>query len=149
MKANSKPLDKQTIKIVHADLDQAIALVLAKHGLKKETSRISYHPLGFTMKLEVVLEGSEAEIAAQKFAYDFERWGLKYGDTVTLSGGRSFTVAGFNKGAKMLVKDANGKVWLVKPEQVKKDGALLKDKWAEPYKPLFGDVPVPPAPKAA
>lgn len=129
----TKKLDKQTVKIVQADLVAAIRDVLAKHGLKPSPSSLRYDEFGFKMSFEASLVGSEAEKANRDCAFEFERWGVKFGDTVTSPDGKkTFKVTGFKRGGLMTFDAPDGSHWKNKPQQLYKDGKRLVDKWADP-----------------
>lgn len=117
-------IDRQTCKLLAAEIEAALQTVAAKHGVKITSGGGTIGATEFVCKVQVTLTGEAMDDAARaQFVKYAELYGLKpeyFGRTFT-SGGKSYKVAGLalNRSAKPVkITRADGVAMITTVESV-------------------------------
>jgi hypothetical protein len=96
--ATTKTFDRDTLREIRADIEVALKLVSAKHGVQFKTNGIRFTPTTFKVTLEASL-GADADAAARTlFERETALTPLKgcFGRTFEYFG-KTYTVCGYNR----------------------------------------------------
>ena len=106
--------NRNNLKELRSDIDNALNAVLAKHGLSGGIGNIRFSSDDFRAQLTVATGSTDdaAEREFKKYAFKFGLSDDKFGTTFTRNG-KKFTVSGINPKAKrggypVLAKNAKG-----------------------------------------
>ena len=126
-----KQLDTQTLKIVRAKMDEALA-VLEEIGIHGETAHISYQDQNATVKVEISVIGDGGEVVT-KTAADYDRYremrGLPERGTQFTSRGTLYTITGFKPRSRkypVIATRADGKGFKFPIDAVKPERASVR-----------------------
>lgn len=117
--------DRQSLRALRVDLDQAMATIASKYGIELSAGNISFTSETATIKVAagVIKNGT----VVTKEAKDFDRYkglvglgSLNVGDTIQLQG-KEYTIAGYKPRSKKspVLVTRNGKSYKVSVEMVK------------------------------
>ena len=117
--------DRQSLRALRVDLDQAMATIASKYGIQLSAGNISFTPETATIKVQagVVKNGT----VVTKEAKDFDRYkgleglgSLNVGDTIQLQG-KEYTISGYKPRSKKspVLVTRDGRSYKVSVEMVK------------------------------
>lgn len=117
--------DRQSLRALRVDLDQAMATIASKYGIELSAGNISFTSETATIKVAagVIKNGT----VVTKEAKDFDRYkglvglgSLNVGDTIQLQG-KEYTISGYKPRSKKspVLVTRNGKSYKVSVEMVK------------------------------
>lgn len=139
------------VKAVHEDIRIAVAAVFEKHGYKTAKTKCNYSDLTLKFSIEGIVNSpsAEADLAREKFNYDFKLYGIDFGTVLTdRNKTRTFTVHGFTRTGKLEARDKrDGKIYTGKPEIFYLNGEKLLTSWEKKDEEAKKAAPVPAAAK--
>ena len=124
-------LDRQTLEIVRAKMDEALA-PLEEIGIHAKTGHISYQDQNATVKVEISVIGDGGEIVT-KTALDYDRYremrGLPERGSTFTSRGTLYTITGFKPRSRkypVIATRADGKAYKFRVDDVKPERASVR-----------------------
>ena len=124
-------LDTQTLKIVRAKMEEALA-ALEEIGIHAETGHISYQDRSATVRVEISVLGEGGEVVTKEAAnYDLyrEMRGLPERGTQFTSRGSTYTITGFKPRSSkypVMVTRADGRAFKFPIDNVKRATGMDK-----------------------
>ena len=112
-----KEFNSVNLKDLGKDIEEALKLISAKHGITIEVGNMSYSPTTCNIKLKAVITGedkSEEAIMKVEWSAKASRYGFKasdFGRSFKIDG-KMFTISGVrpkNRSYPIIGTDANGK----------------------------------------
>lgn len=145
----TKEIDRNILRGMRTDMEAALKQVGEKYGVAISVGNATFRPENAKFNVEVATLGADGT-AVSKYVSDYKRYcemfdlkpewlGMPF-----MSLGTRFTVSGLNMKAQrmpVLAKNDRGKEYKFEAAAV-----IRHMGGAAPRKPLFGNVPVPPAP---
>lgn len=110
-------ITRDTLKDLRAEINAALAVIGAKHGLTLKTGNATFGPDNFTMKVEGIREGG-LDKDATRYANSIRLLGLPPLGTEFKNGGQIYKTVGVNTTGTKVICSNNGKKFLFHTDSV-------------------------------